>query len=373
LESKHIRQIINFAGDGKLRDDSPTSHEFRDFLSQIPSTNLKQYLEECISEKFEDNGFVLQDIVNQIGSRLGFSVSHGRYRGIQGKIGFDGLWIFPGGHAVVVEVKTTDAYQINLETIAKYRREIITQGLASEDDSSILIVIGREEKDTSNLEAQIRGSKYAWNIRLISVDALLRLMFLKEEVDNPQIIQRISEVLIPREFTKLDEIIDLVFSTAVDVKEDEEIEEGETNLSEKVKPVVFHEACVKRLEEKLKHPFIKYSKTVYSTKDQEISFSCAISKKYERTGKTLYWFAFHPHQKTFLEKAKEGYVAFGCGDESKLIMISFTEFVGWLESLHTTELENKYYWHVSIVEEKGKLMLRTKKGFSQIPLNKYLL
>src|SRR5688500_9594669 len=92
LKGKHIRQIISFAGDGKLRDDNQTSNEFREFLSQIPSISLKQYLEECMSEKFDDNGFVLQDIVNQLGTRLGFSVSHGRYRGIHGKLGYDGLW-----------------------------------------------------------------------------------------------------------------------------------------------------------------------------------------------------------------------------------------------------------------------------------------
>ncbi len=375
LEGKHIRQIINFAGDGKLRDDNPTSHEFRDFLSQIPSSNLKQYLEECISEKFEDNGFVLQDIVNQIGLRLGFIVTHGRYRGTQGKIGFDGLWKFPDGHTVVVEVKTTDAYQINLDTIAKYRREIINQSGATEESSSILIVIGREEKDTTNLEAQIRGSKYAWNIRLISVDALLRLMFLKEEDDNPQIIKRISEVLIPREFTKLDEIIDLVFSTAVDVKEGDDIESDETALGvdDKVKPVVFHDACVKRLEDRFNRSFVKHSKTAYATSDQELGFSCAVSKKYTRNGQVHYWFAFHPHQKTFLASIKNSYVAFGCGAESKLIAIPFEEFLGWLDSLRTTESDTRFYWHISIIEEGKKLLLVTKKGVSRIALDKYLL
>ena len=84
LEGKHVRQIISFAGDGRIRDNNQTSSEFRDFLSHIPSNQLKQYLDECIAEKFDDSGFVLQDIVNQIGTRLGFYVSYGRYRGIQG-------------------------------------------------------------------------------------------------------------------------------------------------------------------------------------------------------------------------------------------------------------------------------------------------
>ena len=81
LEGKHVRQIISFAGDGNLRDWSVTSKEFRDYLSNVSSKQLEQYLEECLSEKFEGNGFVLQDIVNQIGKRLGFKVVDGRYRG----------------------------------------------------------------------------------------------------------------------------------------------------------------------------------------------------------------------------------------------------------------------------------------------------
>jgi len=375
LKDKHIKQIIAFAGDGKLNDDSLTSAEFREFLSQIPSIDIKRYLEECVSEKFDNNGFVLQDIVNEIGSRLGFLVSPGRYRGVQGRVGYDGLWKFPDGHIVVVEVKTTDTYQINLESIAKYRRDIIAQGQTTEETSSILIVLGREERDTSNLEAQIRGSRYAWDIRLVSVDALLRLMFLKEEVDNPQIIRRISEVLIPREFTKLDEIIDIVFSTAVDVKENEDIdsEEDESDTEERVKPVVFHEACVKRLEEKLSCSFVKRSKTTYSTPDQEIRFSCAISKRFNKSGRIQYWFAFHPHQKHFLEEANESYVAFGCGTEAKLVMIPFKEFISWLPSLNTTETDTRFYWHINIIEEREKLVLYPKRGFPRVQLDKYML
>jgi hypothetical protein len=48
-------------------------------------------------------------------------------------------------------------------------------------------------------------------------------MRLKENVEDPQIDRRISEVLIPQEFTKLDGIIDLVFSTAEEVRQDLEV------------------------------------------------------------------------------------------------------------------------------------------------------
>ena len=79
IRQKHVQQIIAFAGDGKLLDGSEASSEFRDFLAQIPSDLLGRYADECLSGSFTDSGYVLQDIVNEIGRRLGFTVTDGRY------------------------------------------------------------------------------------------------------------------------------------------------------------------------------------------------------------------------------------------------------------------------------------------------------
>ena len=78
---KAIHQIINICGDGRLKDGSNTSNEFRDLLRNIPSTLLSQYAAECLEAPFDDSGIVLQDIVNEIGSRMGFAVNHGLYAG----------------------------------------------------------------------------------------------------------------------------------------------------------------------------------------------------------------------------------------------------------------------------------------------------
>jgi hypothetical protein len=58
-----------------------------------------------------------------------------------------------------------------LEKIASYRQRLIEQNKVDKSKSSILIIVGRD--DTGELEAQIRGSKYAWDIRIISTDALI--------------------------------------------------------------------------------------------------------------------------------------------------------------------------------------------------------
>src|SRR5437879_4744206 len=167
VEGKSFRQIIQLAGDGRLRDGNITSCELRDWLGAIPLGRLRACVEECLAESFEDGPLALQDAANEIGARLGFHVSRGRYRGIRGEAGNDGLWQADDGFSLLVEVKTTDAYRINLDTVAGYREELIRNGKIDSQQCSILIAVGRQE--TGDLEAQIRGSQHAWDIRLISL------------------------------------------------------------------------------------------------------------------------------------------------------------------------------------------------------------
>jgi hypothetical protein len=373
VEGKHVSQVIAFAGEGKLRDGKAASSEFRDFLSLIPSDLLRQYGNQCL-DSFENSGFALQDVVNQIGHRLGFQVVDGRYRGIVGQIGYDGIWRFPEGHAVIVEVKTTDAYRIDLNTIAAYRDNLVNEGKISKGQSSILIVVGRQ--DTGDLEAQIRGSRHAWDIRLISVDALMRLMFLKEEVEDPQIINKISAILIPREFTRLDEIIDIVFSTTEDVKEEEpaEVEEDESKPKAiSIEPSLFLDACIKRIEKHVNLSLVKRSRAKFSTPDGSAALVCAVSRSYQKTSQASFWFGFHQHQKEFLNSARNGFVPFGCGSANTLMLIPSIDFLPWLEGMTTTEKDNDLYWHVHIFQEDEKFIVHRKKGEERIDLTKYLL
>ena len=92
LSTKHVQQIISFAGTGKLTDGKGISPEFRQLLAHIPAEFLERYAGECLIDKFDGSGLALQDIVNEVGRRLDFDVIFGRYRGVTGQNGFDGLW-----------------------------------------------------------------------------------------------------------------------------------------------------------------------------------------------------------------------------------------------------------------------------------------
>lgn len=378
LRDKQVQQLIAFAGAGKLLDDSLCSAEFRAFLATVPSANLSAYSEQCLSQSFLDSGLALQDIVNEIGARLGASVTHGRYRGSTKHSGFDGLWAFPGGHSIVVEVKTTDAYRIDLNTVAAYRLALINSGKAAEANCSILLVVGRQ--DTGDLEAQIRGSRYAWDIRIISVDALLRLMRIKEDVEDPLIVQRIHSILIPREFTRLDAIADVLFSAAEDIKYDEskvEVKEEEaedtTSDEAKVPPVAFHEACVQRIQGRLGVSLVKRSRAGYSSPDKSVALNCSVSKEHNPDTHPNYWFAFHPHQQEFLRQYPKSYVAFGCGTSARLLLIPYVDFEPWLEEMWTTSNDDRIYWHVVIYREGDGYTLRRKKGAKPINVTPYIL
>lgn len=375
LRDKHVHQIIAFAGDGRLRDGNVASNEFREFLAKIPSRILARYCEECLTMSFNESGYTLQDLVNQVGQRLGFDVTYGRYRGTTAHVGFDGLWRSPAGRSLVVEVKTTDAYRIDLDTLAGYRRALVLQSEIEETESSILIVVGRQ--DTGDLEAQIRGSRHAWDVRLLSVKALLQLVSVREDLEDPAILQRIHQILVPREFTRLDEIIDVLFSTAEDLKQDEpaddDIGEAEAVAQKKFTPVAFHQACVDRISAQLGFTLVKRSRASFYDPDSATRLVCAVSREHERSGQPAYWFAFHPHQQEFLSATPRAFIAFGCGSPEDLLLIPYEEFQPWLEGLNTTEREDRTYWHVPIVREAGAFTLIRRKGASNVDLTRFLL
>jgi hypothetical protein len=376
LEDKHVQQIIAFAGAGQLTDRSPASDEFRQFLDHVPSRTLARYAAECLETSFSGSGLALQDIVNQVGKRLGFSVEDGLYRGTPTRSGFDGLWVFPDKHGVVVEVKTTDTYRIDLNRIAEYRHSLVSEGKIAEQGSSVLIVVGRQ--DTGDLEAQIRGSRFGWDMRLVSVDALLDLMFLKERVDDPALIQRICSILKPQEFTRLDDIIKIVFSAAKDAQEDgetEDIEEAgdETkDAKDRAPPMAFHEACVARVERQLRRTLVRRTRTLYSSPDDRLTVICAVSKAHRHQGQVAYWFAFHPHQKETLEKAAEGaYLVLGCGSQETVLLIPFAELSKWLDDLWTTERDSGSYWHIRLGVDENQILLNRKKGKGRLDITAY--
>jgi hypothetical protein len=375
---KRVEQIVKMAGDGRLVDGGETSKEFREFLGNVPdSTFLGRYVNECLQEPFESSGLVLQDLINEVGKRLGFKVEHGRYAGTKKELGWDGIWKTKD-KTFIIEVKTTDAYALRLTQINKFKIEIIDkQGLDSKN-TFILIVTGRNE--TGSIEEQIRGSKNAWDTRLISCSSLLNLLQVKETISGVhQTLERIQQILQPLEYTRLDNIVAMLFNTTEDIKAfdvaSSKDDEESSGSKKALKPVSYHDECLKRLSDHFKRQLIKQGRCFFASSDDKIKVVCAVSKEYgnSQDGKTGYWFAFHPNQKEFLANAKEGYVAFGCGSEKHIVLFGRDEFLKNIPFLNQTKREDRHYWHVIIEKRNDKWTLNRAKESGRLDITKNLL
>ena len=377
---KRVEQIIKFAGEGKLIDDSKASIEFRNLLRIVDSSLLRKYCNNCIEEKFDDCGLALQDIVNEMAIRLGFQVEHGKYRNCP----FDGLWISPEGRVIVVEVKKVSEFATGLKKVDSARLKLIEQGKADAKNSSGLLVVGKGE--TEFLEAQIRGSRYAWEMRLISVEALTRLLILKEEFDEPGSAIRVRRILSPEEYTKLDPIIELLVGSIRDVEESialpplqeisNEVDKKDIDSEKPKKKYISKEInklAARKVSIHLGITSTKDSRVKYVSSDSSVAFTIQASSYLERDDR--YWYGFRTHHEKFLTEYRDSYAAFACGDETKIILIPHANLASMLEGMNMTNMPNEKqsYWHVAIREKDGKYSLIRKKSAENIDISEYLI
>jgi hypothetical protein len=174
-----LEQVLELVGD---LDDAPgekTPRErFRRFLAQnLTSVGaVRDYVEECLRSSGDQYNRALQDLVNHLGRLLGFDVTFGRYKGVQGGIGFDGMWKSPSGLYVVVEVKTTDIYAIKTAILLGYIDRLISEQMIPDWDHALgLYVVGRRDAELKQLENSIIAEKRTHQLRVITVDKLLIL------------------------------------------------------------------------------------------------------------------------------------------------------------------------------------------------------
>jgi hypothetical protein len=384
-----IEQIVAAAGTGDLRDNSDCSEELREYLSQVTSEKLAEYIDRCLSGHFAKGGSVLQDLINELGRRLDYKVTNGRYQGTVNSIGYDGIWTSPESHTLITEVKTTDAYRISLDTITGYRDKLLKTGQIAPPSSS-LIVVGRE--DTGELEAQVRGSRHAWDMRLISADALIKLVQLKENAEGPETGRKIRSLLVPREYTRLDEMVDVMFTTAKDVERAVEAVESEEEQpteaaygGEKIKGAweftdskvlqAKRDEIIAALSRREGTPMIKKSRALYWNADHNERAAFTISKRYTRKGGPHYWYAYHTQWDEFLREGRRSYFVLGCMDRNHAFAIPSEVFRPLLEDLNTTRNDDgTYYWHVQLTEvPAGDILLIVPKQKENLLLSDYMI
>jgi hypothetical protein len=374
---KRINQIIGIFGDGKFADGNETSEELRYFLAQVQKEHLKAYANQCVNEKFDGNGFALQDIVNELGKRLGFDVEYGRYRGVPGKPGHDGLWLAKnGGHSFVVESKVTDSFPIKGNELSEYREKLIEEKKIGKQNSSILLVYGRGDRE--RLVSQLIGSAVFANIQVVSVVGLFDLLDLKENIEKNG-VRTVHDLLKP--VLTVEKSIDFVRSCmGQDIKRDGKKKdvsakvEIKNRVTSKSISAPDYEHCRAIVARKLNVDLRGRNRVLYDSGDKNVGVILMVSKTYERSkGRKSYWYAVHPKRLEDLSGYRHGYLAFGCGSKGDVVLFPFSDFQKVKEILNTTENENRMYWHVQIHMTDEGLVLGPKKGHEEVPLVRYLV
>lgn len=379
-----IQQVVSSAGDGKLLDNSVCSAEFREYLTQVEVSKLEEYAKQCLADKFDKSGQALQDIVNEIGRRLDFEVHNGLYAGKVNAIGNDGLWIAPEGNFVVVEVKTTDAYQISLQTISKYRDSLLLSGKIS-NNSSILIVVGVQ--GTQELEAQVRGSRHAWDMRLVGVEALAKLASIKEDSDDAETSRKVRSLLVPLEYTRVDDLVEVVFTAAKDsdkgvleeaanvhanIGSDHSESMAEGDLSSNAAEIsAARNSIISALSGSRGINLLKKSRATFWTANHEVRVACTLSKKYGKDGH--YWYAFHPAWRDFLKDGNEAHCVLGCLGLNRAFVLPLSVIESVLPSLDKTVKPDRYYWHLRLRPDSNGLVTMIVPGHAPIVLEQFAL
>ena len=246
----------------------------------------------------------------------------------------------------------------------------------------MLLVVGRY--DTGQLEAQVRGSRYAWDMRLISIDSLINLVNLKENTEDEDTAAKIRSILIPMEYTRLDRLIDVMFTTAKDVESIVESEDPkDVSVDDAKKGTwVFTESALiderrakilRKIGELNNTKLVKKSRALYWSTDRLLGVACTISKRYE--GKAFeYWYAFHPQWDDFLAKTNRGLFVLGCMDSEFAFAIPHDVLRTRLSDLNTTTKNGRTYWHIQIpLTATGHYYLNCQKSGNHLDLAQYTI
>ncbi len=182
-----LREILELVGnlDDTTGENTPRERFrrlLRDSITEVGQ--LRDFVVVCLNNTGAQYNRALQDIVNRIGTLLGFEVTYGRYQGVQGEIGHDGLWKSPTNFNIVVEVKTSEIFAITTATLLGYINGLVSnRTIPSRDNTLGLYVIGRVDPETRQLENSIIAERNIHQLRIISVDSLLTLAELMSQYD----------------------------------------------------------------------------------------------------------------------------------------------------------------------------------------------
>jgi hypothetical protein len=200
------------------------------------------------------------------------------------------------------------------------------------------------------------------------------LVLLKETPDSAS-IEKIHELLIPCEYTRLDRIINIAFTVAEDassVLEDEasdavEQEHDATKSRQQTSGDIIGEIRTSIVEALgLSYPpLVKKSRALFWSADKAVRAAITISKTYPDGH---YWYAYHPDWDNFLGQGAAGLFVLGCVGRSEAFAIPYEWMHSKLEALNVSEnkITKRKHYQISVYPtSNGQLRLRLNTGVDE--------
>ena len=376
---KTIQQLVIMAGDGRLGDGTQCSKELREFLKVIDREYLVIYANQCLEDGFTGSGFVLQDIVNEIGRRMGFDIEYGNYheKTEYGHNNADGIW--NGDEwSFIVEVNTKDFNSIEFDKIASWRNDY-----TNPESISCLIVVGRQE--TIALEDQLRGSRHSWNMRIVGFESLYKTLEFMEGSENGYLRSRLVNLFKPMEFARVDQILSVAFDFFDGRDEPIEEENVGSDMSEqrneKHRKIDSDREAIKelkmdiarRIEKKYNITLMQKKGALFESHPKGSRFFIVVSKLYE-IGSIPYWYTYHTGQMRLLEEADNAFYVIGCLDNRKSFILPVSYINNLTENMQSSKYQNgNEGFHIRLKKESERYFIYTQKNRKENDIREFEL
>ena len=193
---------------GELEDGQESQQKFQHFIKQEKwgLEHFDAWLNESIKNKWHKE---FQDLIIALGRKLGFDIEFGCYKAIPGRVPFDGIWKTADGKHIIIEVKMGTWVSIDVSQLGEYLDRIAKERGISKIQVYGLYVVG-DEGEIKSLADQVRGSKYAHDVRIISYGDLLVLAKMRKELSLAD--RQLARLLLPIDAVNVGELVQLINS-----------------------------------------------------------------------------------------------------------------------------------------------------------------
>ena len=203
---------------------------------------------------------------------------------------------------------------------------------------------------------------------------------------------KMRRLLTPLEYTRLDQLVDVVFTTTQDVETAVSAETGKSLESENQEQSESSESVweftpnaviqgirdriVAALGHQLECSFVKKSRALYWDPPQRQRVVCTVSKRYTDQNLIKYWYAYHPKWHSFLQEGEHGFFVLGCTDLDMAFTLPVAVISDHLEEFYTSPEKNGkgHYYHIQIIDAGAeKYALQLPRSGRTLVLDPYLI